>query len=55
MLILKNHLWDFIYRILIPEWDLFKVVNDSIPFEERYNVSFENRIALLDALTSCER
>ena len=51
----KNHFWDFIYRILIPKWDLFQIIDNSISFEERYNLLLENKIALWDVVESCER
>lgn len=51
----KNHFWDFIYRLLIPKWDLFHIIDGSISFEERYNLLLENKIGLWDVLESCER
>lgn len=51
----KNHFWDFIYRLLVPKWDLFKIIDSSISFKERYNLLLENKIGLWDVLESCER
>lgn len=51
----KNHFWDFVFRTLNPKWDFLKTVDDSITFNERYNLLLDNKIALWDVLESCER
>ncbi len=51
----RNHFWDFIYRILIPEYPHYKVFDTSIPKEKRYSLITSNSIAVWDVVLSCTR
>lgn len=51
----KNHFWDFIYRILVPEYPNYKVFDSSIPKEKRYSLITSNSIAIWDIVSSCTR
>lgn len=50
-----NQFWDIVFRILYPDWDCFKIVDESISFEDRYKLLLGNRIGLWDVINCCDR
>ena len=51
----KNLFWDYMYRILIPDYDFLQPVDMNVSFEERYGLLLKNHIAVWDVLSDCLR
>lgn len=51
----SNHFWDFIYRILKPNYPPYLPFDFNTPKEDRYQLLLSNGIAIWDVISNCFR
>lgn len=51
----KNHFWDIMFRILVENYDCFKLAQETELYSRKIDLLLENQIALWDALKFCDR
>jgi len=51
----RNHFWDFMSRLIDPTYPPYQIFNHSTPYENRYKMLSDNKIALWDTIANCIR
>lgn len=51
----SNHFWNYIYRILQPDYPVCKCFDMTVPKEDRYELLKRNKIAVWDVVSDCLR
>ncbi|UCJ09900.1 DNA-deoxyinosine glycosylase [Chitinophaga pendula] len=51
----KNLFWDFMYRILVPDYPPYQLLDKDTPKQARYELLKANHIALWDIVADCFR
>lgn len=51
----RNHFWDFIYRILLPDYPPYQAFDHQTPRNDRYQLLQHHGIALWDVISDCCR
>jgi len=50
-----NHFWDIMFRVLLKDFDFFRLVQENENYKSKIDLLIENRIALWDTLKYCDR